>query len=52
MMHGKRESGQNEWRDVEYQGAMAKAPAVPDRTLKTPLGAGEVSLLRSWPRKC
>ena len=30
-------SGQNEWHDVEYQGAMAKAPPCPDRTLQTPL---------------
>ena len=31
------ESWQNEWRDIEYQGEMAKAPPCPERTLKTPL---------------
>ena len=27
----RQESGQNEWHDMEYQGAMAKAPAVAPR---------------------
>ena len=27
---------QNEWHDIEYQGAVAKAPPCPERTLKTP----------------
>ena len=31
------ESGQNEWHDTEYQGAMAKVPPCFERTLKTPL---------------
>ena len=31
------ESGQNEWHDIEYQGAMAKAPPCSDRTPQTPL---------------
>ena len=33
----RQENGQNEWHDIEYQGAMAKAPPCPDRTLQTPL---------------
>ena len=33
----RRESGQNEWHDIEYQGAMAKAPPCTDRTARTPL---------------
>ena len=33
----RQESGQNEWHDIEFQGALAKAPPCPDRTLKTPL---------------
>ena len=32
-----RECGQNEWHDIEYQGAMAKDPPCPGRTLKKPL---------------
>ena len=31
------ESWQDEWHDIEYQGAIAKAPPCPERTLKTPL---------------
>ena len=31
------ESWQNEWHDITYQGAMAKAPPCTERTLKTPL---------------
>ena len=31
------ESGQNEWHDIEYQGAMTEAPPRPERTLQTPL---------------
>ena len=27
----------NEWHDIEYHGAVAKAPPCPDRTLETPL---------------
>ena len=27
----------NEWHDIEYQGAVAKAPPCPERTLETPL---------------
>ena len=34
-MHGKRR--QNEWHEIEYQGAKAKAPPCSDRTLQTPL---------------
>ena len=30
----RQESGQNEWHDIKYQGAMAKAPPCPDRTYK------------------
>ena len=33
----RQESGQNEWHDIEYQGAMAKASPRADRTLQTPL---------------
>ena len=33
----RQENGQNEWRDLEYQGARAKAPPCPDSTLQTPL---------------
>ena len=33
----RQESGQNEWHEVEYQGAMAKAPPCPERAQKTPL---------------
>ena len=33
----KQESWQNEWHDIDYQGAMAKAPPCPERTLKTPM---------------
>ena len=33
----RQESGQNEWHDIEYQGAMAKAPPCPERTTQTPL---------------
>ena len=33
----RQESGQNEWHDIEHQGAVAKAPPCPERTLKTPL---------------
>ena len=32
----RQENGQNEWYDLEYQGARAKAPC-PDSTLQTPL---------------
>ena len=28
---------QNEWHDIEYQGAVARAPPCPERTLRTPL---------------
>ena len=31
------ENGQNEWYDLEYQGAKAKAPPCPNSTLQTPL---------------
>ena len=31
------ERGQNEWHDIEFQGATAKAPPCPDRTLQAPL---------------
>ena len=31
----RQESGQNEWHDIEYRGAMAKAPPCPDMTLQT-----------------
>ena len=27
----------NEWHDIEYQGAVGKAPSCPERTLRTPL---------------
>ena len=33
----RQDGGQNEWHDVEYQGAVAKAPPCPDRTQQTPL---------------
>ena len=33
----RQESGQNDWHDIEYQGAMAKAPPWPERTQKTPM---------------
>ena len=33
----RQEIGQNEWHYIEYQGARAKAPPCPDRTLQTPL---------------
>ena len=33
----RQENGQNEWCDLEYQGARAKAPPCPDSTLQTPL---------------
>ena len=33
----RQENGQNEWHDIEYQGAGAKAPPCPGRTLQTPL---------------
>ena len=33
----RQESGQNEWHDIEYQGAGAKAPPCSDRTLQTNL---------------
>ena len=32
-----RESWQNEWHDIKYQGIMAKTSPCPKRTLKTPL---------------
>ena len=31
----RQENGQNEWYDLEYQGARAKAPPCPDSTLQT-----------------
>ena len=31
----RQENGQNKWHDLEYQGARAKAPPYPDRTLQT-----------------
>ena len=33
----RQEIGQNEWYDLEYQGATARAPPCPDSTLQTPL---------------
>ena len=33
----RQENGQNEWYDLQYQGARAKAPPCPDSTLQTPL---------------
>ena len=33
----RQESGRNEWRDIEYQGAIAKAPPCSERTLEMPL---------------
>ena len=32
-----RERWQNEWHDIEYQGAVAKAPPCPERSPRTPL---------------
>ena len=36
MLH-RQKSWHNEWRDIMYQGVMAKAPACQERTLKTPM---------------
>ena len=36
----------NEWHDIEYQGAVAKAPPCPERTLNTPLPAQSSSSAR------
>ena len=33
----RQENGQNEWHDIEYQGARAKAPPCNETTLQTPL---------------
>ena len=40
MVHGKSE--QNEWHDIEYQGAMAKAPAVLRKDPKNAVAAAKL----------
>ena len=38
----RQENGQNEWYDLEYQGAKAKAPPCPDSTLPTSLASAKL----------
>ena len=45
----RQENGQNEWHDLEYQGARAKAPPCPDTTVKTPLPQPSSSSARRRP---